>query len=245
MSDAAVTEDDPGTVAAEPVHDAGLRQTNESKLLPIVLKTMEERDLYFDSLLDVGFGTRPLDQWFARQRRTEAPRRYVGIDQDSKAVETAVSRGTLAFVGFNAPFDLTSDLVIAADVLEHVAPSSATSLLKKCASLTTKMFALSTLNARQWTRTGMKRDYTRLKFMPDSVVQCYRPDDDPSRIRNVIDSERVASLMHETFDDREWDVEVYEAWPWEIRDLSGDAEFRCYLKTFAVAVAKEDRGGAA
>jgi 2-polyprenyl-3-methyl-5-hydroxy-6-metoxy-1,4-benzoquinol methylase len=234
--------DDAMNAAPQGAGTGTLRQTQESRLLPLVQQAMEDRDLYFDSLLDVGFGSRPLDQWFLRQRRIEAPRRYVGIDQDPKAVEAAVSRNVLAYSGFNAPFDLTSDLVIAADVLEHVAPSSAMSLLKKCASLTTKLFALSTLNARQWSRTGVRRDFGKLKFLPDSVLQCYRPDDDPARIRNVVDAERVHAMMHEAFDNSEWDIEVYEAWPWEIRDLSGDAEFKCYLKTFAIATARTGTG---
>ncbi len=245
MSDAATSEDETAAAAPEASGTAkGLRQTQESKLLPLIQQTVEDHDLYLDSLLDVGFGSRPLDQWFMRQRRAEAPRRYVGIDNDPKAVEAAVGRGVMAFSGFNAPFDLASDMVVAADVIEYIAPSSAMSLLKKCASLTTKIFALSTLNARHWSRTGVKRDFNRLRFLPDSVLQCYRPDEDPARIRNVIDAERVAVMMHEAFDDTEWDIEVYEAWPWEIRDLSGDAEFRCYLKTFAIAVAKDGKGEA-
>ncbi len=245
MSDAAISEDDTGTdTLAAPAPGSGLRQTQESKLLPLVTKVLEERDIYLDSLLDVGFGTRPLDQWFARLRRTEAPRRYVGIDPDAKAVEAAAGRGSIALAGFNAPFDLTSDLVVAGDVLEYVAPSSAISLLKKCASLTTKIFALSTLNARQWGRTGIKRDVARLRFLPDSVLQCYRPDEDPARIRNLTDADRILQLMQEAFDESAWDIEVYEGWPWEIRDMTGEGEFRCYLKTFALAISRDSRGDA-
>jgi hypothetical protein len=237
MSDAALAEDGHGAASFE-TSASVLRETQETRLLSLVQQALESRDIYIDSLLDVGFGNRPLDQWLVRQKRTEAPRRYVGIDQDPKVVEALAARNVLAFSGFNAPFDLTSDLVIAADVLEYVAPSSAMSLLKKCASLTTKVFALSTLNAKQWSRTGVKRDFPKLRFLPDVVLQCYRPDEDPARIRNIVDAQRVYEMMREAFDDSEWDIEVYEAWPWEIRDLTGDAEFKCHLKTFALAIAK-------
>jgi len=237
MSDTAIAEEPQH--AGTPAPAEKVARINDTKLMPCVLRLAEERDLYFDSLLDVGCGMRPLNRWFTRYDRAEAPRRYVGIDTDGAVVKNLNEQGILGLQNFNADFSLASDLVIAADVLEYLNPSSANSFLKRCASLTCKMFALSTLNARHWTRRGVKKDHSWVKWIPESVVQCFAENETAARIRNLTDADQVAMMMLEAFDAEKFHIAVYEAWPWEIRDLAnGEGEY-FYLKTFAVAIAKD------
>lgn len=227
-----------------PDADHPIGRCRESKLVAFITRFADERDIYFDSLLDVGFGGKPLDQWFANYRRGEAPRRYVGIDTDVAAVDKAKERGALAYRGFNAPFDLRSDLVVAADVLEHLSPAGASALLRSCAANTGKMFALSTTNAGFWRKSGVNPEHAWLKWVPDSVIRCYRDAEDPARIKSTVDAAGVLSLMREAFDAASWEVLVFEAWPWELRDLSspgGAGVF--YLRTFALALPKKDANG--
>jgi hypothetical protein len=232
---------DEEAVAGTGADTEGVPQTAETKLLPLVVQIAEQRDLHFDSLLDIGCGMRPLDHWFTRFKRSEAPRRFIGIDPNAAAVEALVQRGQMAFTGFNARFDMTSDLVIAGDVLEYLTPSSAGSFVRKCASLTAKLFALSTVNAQHWSRTGVRREFGWIRWVPDSVYECFGQGDDFARIRNPMSADQVAGLMRAAFDPAKWDLVIYQAWPWEVRDLATDNAARFCLKTFAIAIAKGDR----
>jgi hypothetical protein len=236
MSDTLIAEDPESS--GPPARMLNIAAIDDSKLVPRIMQLAEDRDLYFDSLLDVGCGLRPLNRWFARYARSEAPRRYIGLDKDDTAVQSLKAQGVLGLPSFNADFPLASDLVIAADVLEYLNPSSTAPFLKKCASLTCKMFALSTPNARHWTRRGMKKEHGWVKWLPDSAIQCFA-ESESARIRNLTDADQIAALMLEAFDAEKFDIAVYEAWPWEIRDLAGGESECFHLKTFAVAIAKD------
>ncbi|MCW5733910.1 MAG: class I SAM-dependent methyltransferase [Enhydrobacter sp.] len=227
-----------GAVAVRDRATEGILQTSEPRLIDLVTQIAEQRDLYFDSLLEMGFGRRPLDQWFRRFKRSEVPRRYIGVDPDAAAVEALASRGEMAFAKVHSGFDMTSDLVIAADVLEYLTPSAAESFVKRCASLTSKMFALATLNAEHWNRKGIRNDFRWVRWVPDSVYECFPYDNRPGAIHNPVSAPQVLDLLRAAFDPSKWDLAVYEAHPWEIRELTTGNTARFSLKTFAFAIAR-------
>lgn len=212
------------------------RYIDSTSLAPLIVEAADAHDLYFDSLLDVGCGGRPLANWFSRYPRAEAPRRYVCIEPHAPSLEAARTAGHIGLPGFSAPFDFKSDLVVAADVLEYVPPQRAARFLASCASACTKVFALSTLNARTWSRAGSKKEFAHIKWVPTTALQCFRQEGDVGRILHVLDSDGVRALMTEAFDADLWDVRVFEGAPWELRDLSADRTDRLYTKTFALAV---------
>jgi hypothetical protein len=205
-------------------------------LTDLVQETAERYALYFDSLLEVGCGGRPLESWFSRYARTECPARYVAVDADPKVLDKLQASRVMAFPGLKLPFDATSDLVVAANVIECIKPDRAKRFVEECAAATGKMFALSTVNAEGWNRAGVASDHRGLGWVPESIVQCYRDADDPNRTRHLLNAGMIAKLFESVFPDPDWIVDIRRTGAVEITDIARGKSWRMYSKVLAVAV---------
>lgn len=205
-------------------------------LTDLVQDVAQRHELYFDSLLEVGCGGRPLDSWFSRYSRSECPARYVAVDIDPKVLGKLQAGRTMAFPGMKLPFDATSDMVVAANVVECVKPDRTHRFLEDCAAATGKLFAMSTINAEGWGRTGASRDLRGLSWVPESIIQCYRDGDDPSRVRHLLNADVVNDLFSKVFPDSDWIVEIRKTGAVDISDVARGQSWRLYSKVLAVAV---------
>lgn len=205
-------------------------------LTDLIQETAERYELYFDSLLEVGGGSRPLDTWFSRYSRSECPARYVAVDIDPKVLAKAEAGGGMAFPGMKMPFDATSDLVVAANVIECVKPDRAQRFLEDCAAATGRMFAMSTINAEGWGRSGVSREHRGLGWVPESIIQCYRDGDDPSRVRHLLNAGLIDDLFGKVFPESDWIVDIRRTGAVDITDVARGQSWRLYSKVLALAV---------
>ncbi len=134
------------------------------------------------------------------------------------------------------PFDATSDLVVAANVIECVKPDRAQRFLEECAAATGRMFAMSTVNAEGWNRAGAASDHRGLSWVPESIIQCYRDGDDPNRVRHLLSAGVVDKLFGVVFPDSEWIVDIRRTGAVDISDVARGKSWRLYSKVLAVAV---------
>lgn len=205
-------------------------------LTDLVQETAERYELYFDSLLEVGCGGRPLESWFSRYSRAECPARYVAVDIDPKVLNKLQASRVMAFPGMKLPFDATSDLVVAANVIECVKPDRAERFLEECAAATGRMFALSTVNAEGWNRAGASREHRGLSWVPESIIQCYRDADDPNRVRHLLSAGLIDTLFSKAFPDTDWIVDIRRTGAVDISDVASGKSWRLYSRVLAVAV---------
>lgn len=210
--------------------------TDSEALTDLIQETAAQYELYFDSLLELGCGGRPLESWFSRNARTECPGRYVAVDIDPKVLKKLQSNGVMAFPGMKLPFDATSDLVVAANVIECVKPDRAQRFLEECAAATGRMFALSTVNAEGWNRSGAASDPRGLSWVPESIIQCYRDGDDPNRVRHLLNAGLIDTLFAAVFPDSDWIVDIRRTGAVDISDVAKGKSWRLYSKVVAVAV---------
>lgn len=209
----------------------------DSEVLTDLVEDIAQRyDLYFDSMLEFGCGGRPLDSWFSRFARTECPARYVAVESDSKALSKLQAHRVMAFPGLKLPFEATSDLVVAANVIECVKPDRAQRFLEDCAATTGRMFAMSTVNAEGWNRSGVTSDHRGLGWVPESIIQCYRDGDDPNRVRHLLSASLVDKLFNQVFPDSDWVVDIRRTGAVDISDVAQGKSWRLYSKVLAVAV---------
>ena len=209
---------------------------DSESLTDLVQDVAERHELYFDSLLEVGCGGRPLDSWFSRYSRTECPARYVAVDIDPKVLNKLQANRVMAFPALKLPFDATSDLVVAANVIECIKPDRAERFLQDCAAATGRMFAMSTVNAEGWGRTGVSRDFRGLSWVPESIIQCYRDGEDPNRVRHLLSAGVIDQLFGKVFPASDWIVDIRRTGAVDISDVARDQSWRLYSKVLAVAV---------
>lgn len=205
-------------------------------LTDLVQDAAQRHELYFDSLLEVGCGGRPLESWFSRYSRTECPARYVAVEVDPKVLAKLQANRVMAFPGMKLPFNGVSDLVVAANVIECVKPDRAERFLEECAAVTGHMFALSTINAEGWGRGGVGRELRGLSWVPESIIQCYRDGEDPSRVRHLLNAGVIDELFSRVFPDSDWIVDIRRTGAVDISDVARGQSWRLYSKVLAVAV---------
>ena len=207
------------------------------KIIPVVSALCDAYDLRFDSLLDVGCWIRPQADWFMKFRRADEPKRYIGMDVDTEAQAALEARGLLYVSSFSAPFDVSSDLVMALEVIEHLTPTASVPFLRSCAKVTNQMFALTTPNFVYWKNFRAKKEYSALRWIPDHATDFNPRSTNPHAHKQEMSAGLLIQYMREAFPSPEWQTAVFEAWPWKLQDLSKDeVEYTLYFKVFAIAL---------
>lgn len=215
-----------------------LSSTKDAKILPLVSNSAAERAMTFASLLDVGASDRPLVDWFLKFRHAIEPHKYTAVEVDPTMVERLKVRQL--DVSSSIPTDTEGyDLTLACEVIEHIKAEQSVDFLTKCAKATRKMFALTTPNFEYWDNFRQRDEVKECRWLPDHV-RTYKPGSkDPHAHQQEMTPSNLSSYMQEAFPADAWDVTVYRAWPWSIKDVAREREYLLYFKLFATALKRE------
>lgn len=214
-----------------PVH-----HTKADRIFPLIKHYGEERDLSFESLLDVGAGTRTLNSWFERFPLTRQPASYAAAESDPKIVDILKERSLETIDPFKE--DRPSDLVVAMEVLEHITLEDAPGFMDFCARNTKKMFAMTCPNFEGWRNLKPIEEMKECRYIPDHFRYFDPKSSNPHVHKQETTPKSVYDQIAGSFDPSLWDIKVYRAWPWSLTDLSRSTVFQVYFKVFAVAVRK-------
>lgn len=199
----------------------------------LIVDTLRTQAIELGSCLDVGCGRNPIKAWFDKIATGSAPH-YLGVDSDRSILDDLAAMGVDAIHPSDMAADASSDLVIAKEVLEHLPTDETTGFLEFCASHTGKLFVLTTPNFEYW--PNLKAEDRRLRWVPDHFRD-YKPKSaDPHHHKQAVTPARLDADLRRAFPEPVWDVRVFRAWPWQIRDQARDREWTLWFKIFAVAV---------
>jgi len=193
-----------------------------------------DRDLTFASCLDVGCGTSRHDRWFRRFERSTAPKRYIGLEADEELIQQLRDAGVDVRDASGGPGDVTSDLTLCLEVIEHLRPEETPDFMAFVERNTTKAVALTTPNFEYWNGLEQKPEYRECRWIPDHLP-FFDVNGGPHEHKQVMTPENLASYMDGTFSSDKWGWQVFRAWPWRLHDLSNDNEFTLFFKLYALA----------
>jgi hypothetical protein len=198
----------------------------------LVVRTIKELRIELGSCLDVGCGKRPVREWFLRIARGPDCR-FLATEVDPEIIEVLRAQGVTVVNPSNTELDLTSDLVLAKEVIEHVDPAESEEFLAFCARHTAKLFALTTPNFEYWPR--LKAVDPELRWVPDHFGDFKPTSKDPHDHRQEMTPEVLVRQFSKAFPSDRWRWRVYRAWPWRISDVARKREWTLYFKVFAIA----------
>ncbi len=201
---------------------------------PLVEAVCRHASLSLESCLDVGCGPRPGDRWFARHASGPEPR-FGGADIDPVVLQELAERGIDAVDPRTTERDLTSDLVMAKEVIEHLPAAECEDFVDLCARNTKKVFALTTPNFEYWQGLRATDATKECRWVPDHFKD-FRPESsNPHTHKQEMTPESVGAYLEKAFPSPTWQRRVYRAWPWTLRDEARGTEWRLYFKIFALA----------
>lgn len=207
-----------------------------NSITSVIDRIAQANGLRFSSILDVGSSDRPVVEWFRKYKRSKEPRRYTALEIDHVKVEVLRSRNLEVVTDFEAVERGAYDLTLAKEVIEHIKPEDTVDFLKGCESSTASLFALTTPNFEYWRRFRALSDYQECRWIPDHAIDLKPGSANPHHHQQEMTPSVLATYMCEAFSIARWDITIYRAWPWEIRDVSRDRTFSLYFKLFATAV---------
>jgi hypothetical protein len=226
-----------GFKAAIPARNTTLTANHifAKQMYPLVRDVAALKGFEFESCLDIGCGRNPVHAWFEKQEYSSKPSQFAGIDSDPEIVSEMKAKGIDIFHPGEYPEDRRADLVIAKEVLEHIAPEDTSDFLSFCAKKTRKCFAMTTPNFEYWPkrRTAAPNEWCR--WIPDHLIYLKPGSSNPHDHQQEMTVDLVNELLVAHFPAPEWNVHVVRAWPWTIVDNVTGNSLIYYFKIFAVA----------
>jgi hypothetical protein len=213
-----------------------ITSTRGWNVLPLVEEIAAKRSLTLESCLDIGSGARPKHDWFGKVARNPAAR-FRALEVDAKLRQRLGEMGVACEPAFDAIADRAYDLSIATEVLEHVRAADSVGFLKQIARVTNVLFAMTTPNFEYWgDRLRAKPEHKNIRWIPDHFLGYDPKSDSPHCHKQMLDPELVLKYLRRAFGERDWELIVLRAWPWEVKDLARGSEAIFYFKIFAVAI---------
>lgn len=206
------------------------------KIQGLIAEIAEENRIKFESCLDVGCGLKPAITWFRSLAGANAV--HTCTESDPEMVGTLLQRGVDVVDPFNTDRDLTRDLVLAKEVAEHITREDSPDFFRFCAKNSRKMFAMTTPNFEYWLRK--KPNDKEMKFMPSHMLHFDPASKNPHNHKQIMTPQSVHNYLTNAFD-RSWEIRVYRAWPWKIRDIARGKEWNLHFKIFAMAWKQSER----
>lgn len=204
------------------------------RIEPVIDALVKRSNLQLASCLDVGCGTRPMKSWFHKFSKASMPS-YIGVETDEQILAHLAQQGVDAINPFTTKRDLSSDLVLAMEVIEHIKPADSASFFEFCAQNTKKVFALTTPNFEYWQNLKATGDTTGCRWVPDHFKD-FRPNSNNSHHhKQEMTPELVLSYLSVAFPKPNWEYRVFRAWPWSIADLAQNKNWSLYFKIFGLA----------
>lgn len=211
-----------------------IAEVDDRRIHRLIRDLAREQDLRFASCLDVGCGRSRYDRWFDKFQYSKEPRRYIGLDDDPLIREELTAEGVdiRSSAGAGA---CASDLTLAVEVIEHVLPEDSADFFAFLAASTRKAMALTTPNFEYWHGSNFRQvpDYRECRWVPDHAP-IWNPGGGPHTHKHWMTAEHVDELLRGAFPSGEWEHQVFRAWPWVLRDVSVNREFRLHFKLFAL-----------
>lgn len=217
----------------------------ERRIHPLLAAFARERDVFFDSCLDVGCGRSRYDQWFERFDRSREGSRYIGLETDPQIISELVGAGVDVRNALEGPGECRSDLVLCIEVIEHLTPAETPAFMEFVAANTQKVMALTTPNFEYWDNLRQRPEYRECRWIPDHFP-FFKIDGGPHHHKQAMTPQTLKAYLDAAFPAREWETRVYRAWPWRLEDqVTGEAFEMCF-KLFALAWNRRaiDEGGA-
>ena len=205
----------------------------ERRIHGVLRDFARDRDLWFDSCLDVGCGRSRYDQWFARFERSREGGRYTGVESDRLIIEELTAEG-VDVRDADDPGDCVSDLSLCVEVIEHLLPDETPDFLRFVAQNTRKLMALTTPNFEYWNGVRPIPEYRECRWIPDHLPT-FDPRGGPHHHKQAMTPANLHAYLVEAFPPPDWEVTVLRAWPWRLHDEVTDRAFHLYFKLFALA----------
>jgi len=211
-----------------------LEKTTDRNIFPLLERGLLERKISLNSCLDVGCGMNPLDEWF-RKNAASADAPYHAIDAHPAVREGLAQRGINAMTPWDVPADFKSDLVIAAEVIEHVPQNEIAAFVTSLEKWTGKVLALTCPNFEDFDASKKLARNKEIRFVPDHLTGFNSNSTDPSFHKTETTPGLLLSALQQGFPAPEWNVTVYKAWPWLLSDIPAGRSYLIYFKLFALA----------
>ena len=210
--------------------DFGLFHGHRVRVLVSVVA--QQQGFEFRSCLDIGCGRRPLHKWFERFSGIPNPR-FIGAEVDEGILEELWSQGIDAVNPLATGRDISCDLAVALEVIEHLTPTETLGFLNFCARNARKMFAMTTSNFEYW--PGLRAADKELRWAPDHFRD-FRPlSTKPHHHKQEMTREILSGYFKEFFPQPAWDWRIFRAWPWKITDEARGRTWTVYFKLFGIA----------
>ena len=216
-----------------------LKHTDHSQIFPIIQEVAVENGFMFDSMLDVGSGLRTLDKWFLNFKFSTELHEYYAAEVDEDIISKLAAAGISTIDLFKE--DRPCDLVVAAEVLEHILPEDSLSFLDCCKRNTRKLFAMTVPNFEYWHHLKAEGDMKECRWLPDHFKDFNPRSDDPHMHKQEMTPEVLMEYVSRVFDKDNWGICIMRAWPWRLTDVARKRDFELYFKLFAIAVRRTTR----
>lgn len=225
--------------------DDGILAVDAKQIPPLVKRFAVDNGVRFGSCMDVGGGRARKDLWFRKFSHSIEPRDYTCIETDEQIMAELRSHD----VDVRHPERVGAEeweLALALEVIEHVREDETESLLDFICSHTSGLVALTTPNIEYWELGGTGEDnrnvlrlrpepkYDGLRFIPDHAHQYDPASGSPHTHKQLFTPESLRRVLCKTFTKDRWGVQVYRAWPWEVRDIASGFAYKLYFKLFAL-----------
>ncbi len=186
-----------------------------------------------NSCLDIGCGINPTLNWFKKVFNST---NFLCVEPDLEIFKRLKDLNIKCIKDLNETNELF-DLVIAKEVFEHINKEDCISFLKKCKKQTNKIFAMTVPNFENWNE-NLKSVDIELRFVPDHF-SFFKPTSQNFHDHKLyLTPEILENYLKQVFND-EWDIQIFRAWPWEIKDMARIRKFNLYFKIFAIIIKKD------
>ena len=210
-----------------------IEKTTDRNIFPLLERGLQERKIELNSCLDVGCGMNPLDEWF-RKNAASAQAQYYAIDAHPAVKEGLAQKGITVMTPWDVPANFSSDLVIAAEVIEHVPKDDIAKFVSSLNQWTGKVLALTCPNFADFDVNRKLAKNKELRFVPDHLVDFNAQSTDPSFHKTETTPGMLLDALQKGFPAPEWSVTVYKAWPWLLADIPAGKSYLIYFKLFAL-----------
>lgn len=213
-----------------------IEETSDRNVLGWIETLSRDAGFTFDSCLDVGCGLNPLVDWFRKAGVASPGAAYYATDAHDEVKAKLAERGVSALKPEELPSGFQADLVIAAEVLEHVTPTEVTHFLEDLRARTRKMLAITCPNFEYFNVERRMANDPELRFVPDHLKDFASRSADPYMHKFATTPAIVGSALSKVFVAPDWRLRVFRAWPWVLTDIPAKRTFLLHFKVFALAL---------
>lgn len=202
---------------------------------PLVVDWLRASGAGLESCLDVGCGRNPVNGWFCKVAASPDAR-FVAADSDPDILAELAGRGLESIDPLATDPAPRCDLVVAKEVIEHLRPEDTSDFLAFCARSTIKVFALTTPNFEYWPK--LRAADRELRFVPDHFPAFNPRSSNPHMHKQEMTPAGLQRDLEVAFPSPAWDVRVFRAWPWTLRDEARGRDFPVTFKIFALCFSR-------